>query len=95
VRAEAPFGSAGALPPPEEFLWQYVRRTPLAAAVAEIDEEHPPALTSPPGICTRSRASGPWHGLRRKFAYELRWVLLEDLAELGRMEDRNGRSRSA
>jgi len=27
------------LPPPEEFLWQYVHSTPLAAAVAEVDDE--------------------------------------------------------
>lgn len=27
------------LPAPEEFLWQYVRSTPLAAAVAEADED--------------------------------------------------------
>jgi ubiquinone/menaquinone biosynthesis C-methylase UbiE len=27
------------LPPPEEFLWQYVRSTPLASAVAGADEE--------------------------------------------------------
>jgi len=32
------------LPPPEEFLWQYVRSTPLAAAVAEVDEERRAAL---------------------------------------------------
>lgn len=27
------------LPPPEEFLWQYVHSTPLAGAVAEMDDE--------------------------------------------------------
>ena len=28
------------LPAPEEFLWQYVYSTPLAGAVAEVDDEH-------------------------------------------------------
>jgi ubiquinone/menaquinone biosynthesis C-methylase UbiE len=32
------------LPPPAEFLWQYVWSTPLAAAVAQADEEHRVAL---------------------------------------------------
>lgn len=32
------------LPPPAEFLWQYVRSTPLAAAVAEVDDERRDAL---------------------------------------------------
>ena len=27
------------LPSPEEFLWQYVHSTPLAGAVAQVDEE--------------------------------------------------------
>jgi ubiquinone/menaquinone biosynthesis C-methylase UbiE len=27
------------VPPPEEFLWQYVHSTPLAAAVAQVDDE--------------------------------------------------------
>lgn len=27
------------LPPPEEFLWQYVHSTPLAGAVAQVDDE--------------------------------------------------------
>jgi hypothetical protein len=27
------------LPPPEEFLWQYVSSTPLAAAVADLDDK--------------------------------------------------------
>jgi len=27
------------LPPPEEFLWQYVHSTPLAAAVAQVDDD--------------------------------------------------------
>jgi hypothetical protein len=30
------------LPEPREFLWQYVHSTPLAAAVAQIDEEAAP-----------------------------------------------------
>ena len=29
---------------PEEFLWQYVQSTPLAAAVAQADEESRAAL---------------------------------------------------
>jgi ubiquinone/menaquinone biosynthesis C-methylase UbiE len=33
-----------ALPPPAEFLWQYVWSTPLAAAVAQADEERRAAL---------------------------------------------------
>ncbi len=33
-----------ALPPPAEFLWQYVRSTPLAAAVGAIDEAGRTAL---------------------------------------------------
>ncbi len=32
------------LPPPEEFLWQYVRSTPLAGAVARVDEERRASL---------------------------------------------------
>jgi SAM-dependent methyltransferase len=32
------------LPPPDEFLWQYVHSTPLAAAVAELDAERRAAL---------------------------------------------------
>ena len=28
------------LPAPEEFLWQYVHSTPLAGAVAQVDDEH-------------------------------------------------------
>jgi SAM-dependent methyltransferase len=32
------------LPPPENFLWQYVQSTPLAAAVARADEERRAAL---------------------------------------------------
>ena len=32
------------LPPPEEFLWQYVHSTPLADAVAQVDEERRVAL---------------------------------------------------
>jgi hypothetical protein len=32
------------LPPPAEFLWQYVWSTPLAAAVAQVDEERRAAL---------------------------------------------------
>jgi ubiquinone/menaquinone biosynthesis C-methylase UbiE len=32
------------LPPPQEFLWQYVWSTPLAAAVAQADEDHRAAL---------------------------------------------------
>jgi SAM-dependent methyltransferase len=32
------------LPPPEDFLWQYVQSTPLAAAVAEADDESRAAL---------------------------------------------------
>ena len=32
------------LPPPEEFLWQYVHSTPLAGAVAQMDDEHRGAL---------------------------------------------------
>jgi hypothetical protein len=27
------------LPPPQEFLWQYVHSTPLAGVVAKVDEE--------------------------------------------------------
>jgi hypothetical protein len=27
------------LPPPEDFLWQYVHSTPLAAAVAQVDDD--------------------------------------------------------
>jgi ubiquinone/menaquinone biosynthesis C-methylase UbiE len=32
------------LPPPKEFLWQYVHSTPLAGVVANADEEHLAAL---------------------------------------------------
>lgn len=32
------------LPPPEEFLWQYVHSTPLASAVAQVDDERRGAL---------------------------------------------------
>lgn len=32
------------LPPPADFLWQYVESTPLAAAVADLDEEGRAAL---------------------------------------------------
>ncbi len=32
------------LPPPGEFLWQYVSSTPLAAAVAEVDQQRRTAL---------------------------------------------------
>ncbi|MEJ2719759.1 MAG: hypothetical protein P8181_01280, partial [bacterium] len=32
------------LPPPEEFLWQYVHSTPLAGAVAQVDDERRSAL---------------------------------------------------
>ncbi len=32
------------LPPPKEFLWQYVHSTPLAAAVAQVDDERRGAL---------------------------------------------------
>jgi len=32
------------LPLPEDFLWQYVRSTPLAGAVADVDQEHRAAL---------------------------------------------------
>ncbi|MGH3936790.1 MAG: methyltransferase domain-containing protein [Pseudonocardiaceae bacterium] len=28
------------LPPPAEFLWQYIHATPMAAAVAEADDDH-------------------------------------------------------
>lgn len=32
------------LPPPEDFLWPYVHRTPMAAVVAQVDEERRAAL---------------------------------------------------
>lgn len=32
------------LPPPEEFLWQYVHSTPLAGAVAQVDDERRDSL---------------------------------------------------
>lgn len=32
------------LPAPEDFLWQYVHSTPLAGAVAQLDDEHRGAL---------------------------------------------------
>ncbi len=32
------------LPPPEDFLWQYVESTPIAAAVAKLDEDRRTAL---------------------------------------------------
>lgn len=32
------------LPPPEEFLWQYIHSTPLASAVAQVDDERRGAL---------------------------------------------------
>jgi ubiquinone/menaquinone biosynthesis C-methylase UbiE len=32
------------LPAPEEFLWQYVHSTPLAGAVAQVDDEHRASL---------------------------------------------------
>jgi ubiquinone/menaquinone biosynthesis C-methylase UbiE len=32
------------LPPPADFLWQYVHSTPLAGAAAQLDEEHRAAL---------------------------------------------------
>jgi ubiquinone/menaquinone biosynthesis C-methylase UbiE len=32
------------LPPPEDFLWQYVHSTPLAGAVAELDDDQRTAL---------------------------------------------------
>ncbi|MDH3458582.1 MAG: hypothetical protein OER90_17210, partial [Gemmatimonadota bacterium] len=28
------------LPAPEEFVWQYVHSTPLAGAVAQLDDDH-------------------------------------------------------
>lgn len=34
------------LPPPEEFLWQYVYSTPLAGALAQVDDERRRALES-------------------------------------------------
>jgi len=34
------------LPPPREFLWQYIRSTPLAAAVEQADEKSRAALES-------------------------------------------------
>jgi hypothetical protein len=33
------------LPPPEEFLWQYVCSTPLAAAAAGLDDQARAAVT--------------------------------------------------
>jgi SAM-dependent methyltransferase len=32
------------LPPPEEFLWQYLQSTPLAAMVANVEDQHRAAL---------------------------------------------------
>jgi ubiquinone/menaquinone biosynthesis C-methylase UbiE len=34
------------LPPPDEFLWQYLSSTPLAPAIAQVDEERRAALAS-------------------------------------------------
>ncbi|MGH7541616.1 MAG: methyltransferase domain-containing protein [Gemmatimonadota bacterium] len=51
------------LPPPGDFLWQYVRSTPLAAAVAEIDEERRAALERDfTARCRDSLESGPLTG---------------------------------
>lgn len=33
------------LPPPEDFLWQYVHSTPLAAVLSEVDDQRRAALT--------------------------------------------------
>lgn len=33
------------LPPPEDFLWQYVHSTPLAGLLAEVDDQRREALT--------------------------------------------------
>ncbi|HXV78737.1 MAG TPA: hypothetical protein VEG60_02550 [Candidatus Binatia bacterium] len=32
------------LPPPEKFLWQYVRSTPMAGAVAQVNDERRSSL---------------------------------------------------
>jgi hypothetical protein len=32
------------LPPPADFLWQYIHSTPMAAVVASVDEERLKAL---------------------------------------------------
>ncbi len=32
------------VPPPEQFMWQYVHSTPMAAAIAELDEQRRAAL---------------------------------------------------
>ena len=45
------------LPPPAEFLWQYVWSTPLAAAVAQADEEHRAALENE--VSEKCRAFAP------------------------------------
>lgn len=42
------------LPPPAEFLWQYVHSTPLAAAVANLDDERRAAFER--DVCARWQA---------------------------------------
>lgn len=52
LATDAGFGDVGVqsapvalrLPPPEDFLWQYVHSTPVAARVAQVDEERREAL---------------------------------------------------
>jgi len=39
------------VPPPEQFLWQYVHSTPLAAVLAEVDEERRAELER--DVCAR------------------------------------------
>ena len=51
------------LPPPAEFLWQYVRSTPLAAAVADADAERRAALEREfSERCQSLASSGPLVG---------------------------------
>lgn len=45
------------LPAPEDFLWQYIRSTPLAATVEQADEEHRAALGNE--FSERCRAFAP------------------------------------
>jgi ubiquinone/menaquinone biosynthesis C-methylase UbiE len=41
------------LPPPEQFMWQYIHSTPMAGVVAEVDQEQRAALER--DVCTQWR----------------------------------------
>jgi ubiquinone/menaquinone biosynthesis C-methylase UbiE len=44
------------VPPPEQFMWQYIHSTPMAGLVAEIDERRHTALER--DVCTQWQAYG-------------------------------------